>query len=406
MKILSFSYCFPHPGAPAWGVFVYQRLAAMARRVPLDAVSPVPSFPVLSRLKGPRGQLSSDWRELTVHRPRFFYLPGMLKSLDARFYAGGIRRWLVEFADRWRPDLLDAHFVWPDGVGVALLARELGLPYSITLRGKIYPCLEVPSQRRQCAEALRSAAAVVSVDHRMADIAQELGAEPSRVHVIPNGVDLDRFQPGDRAAARRRLGLPPGGRVLVSVGHLGDRKGHRETLAALARLPRDVRLVLVGGDSKAHRGGKRDLEQLAESLGLDERVIFAGPQPCARVSLYYQAADASVLASWREGCPNVVLESLACGTPVVASDVGSVPMMIEDGRNGRIVPPRDADQLAKAVGEVLDMQLPAEQVRGSRAVRSWDDVAAEVCAVFEAAVGRSVANPPGERFSRTVVEHP
>ncbi|NLZ03286.1 MAG: glycosyltransferase, partial [Pirellulaceae bacterium] len=87
-------------------------------------------------------------------------------------------------------------------------------------------------------------------------------------------------------------------------------------------------------------------------------------------------------------------------------DVGSVPMMIEDGRNGRIVPPRDADQLAKAVGEVLDMQLPAEQVRGSRAVRSWDDVAAEVCAVFEAAVGRSVANPPGERFSRTVVEHP
>jgi teichuronic acid biosynthesis glycosyltransferase TuaC len=406
VRILSFSYCFPRPRAPAWGVFVYQRLAAMARRVPLEVVSPVPSFPVLSRFKGPRAPLCSRWQDVTVHRPRFFYLPGIFKSLDARFYAAGIRRWLAQFADRWQPDLLDAHFVWPDGVGVSLLAKEFGLPYSITLRGKIYPCLEVASQRRQCAEALRSAAAVVSVDHRMADIAQELGAEPARVHVIPNGVDLNRFQPGDRAAARQELGLPPGGRLLVSVGHLGERKGHRETLSALARLPRDVRLVLVGGDSKAHRGGKQDLEQLAESLGLDDRVIFAGPQPFDRIPLYYQAADASVLASWREGCPNVVLESLACGTPVVAADVGSVPMMIEDGRNGRIVPPCDADQLAKALGEVLDMHLPAEQVRGSPAVRSWDDVAAEVCTVFQAAVGRSVSNPPVAQFSRTVVEHP
>ena len=406
MRILSFSYCFPHPGASAWGVFVYQRLDAMARRLPLEVVSPVPSFPVLSHRNGPRAQLSSRWQELTVHRPRFFYLPGILKSLDARFYAAGIRRWLSQFADRWQPDLLDAHFVWPDGVGVSLLARELGLPYSITLRGKLYPCLEVPSQRRQCAEALRSAAAVVSVDHRMAEIAQELGAAPASVHVIPNGVDLDRFQRGDRAGARRRLGLPPRGRLLVSIGHLGERKGHRETLSALAQLPRDVRLALVGGDSNAHRGGKRDLEQLAESLGVRDRVVFAGPQPFDRISLYYQAADASVLASWREGCPNVVLESLACGTPVVATDVGSVPMMIQDGRNGRIVPPRDAQQLAKAVGEVLDMQLPAQQVRGSPAVRPWHDVADEVCAVFRAAVGRSAANPPVAQFSRTVVEHP
>ncbi|MHB9066652.1 MAG: glycosyltransferase, partial [Pirellulaceae bacterium] len=112
---------------------------------------------------------------------------------------------------------------------------------------------------------------------------------------------------------------------------------------------------------------------------------FAGRQPFARVPLYYQAADVSVLASWREGCPNVVLESLACGTPVVATNVGSVPFMIDDGLNGRIVPPRDADRLAAAITETLAEQIPPERVVGSPAVRSWDEVANEVCELFQSA---------------------
>ncbi|MHB0954792.1 MAG: glycosyltransferase [Pirellulaceae bacterium] len=383
MKILSFSYCFPHEGAPSWGIFVYQRLAALARRVPLEVVSPVPTFPLLSPGRGSRHPHVSQWQELTVYRPSFFYVPGILKSLDARFYATGLRSWLAERIDQWRPDLLDAHFIWPDGVAVSRLAQHFGLPYSITLRGKIYPCLEVPLQRRQCAEALRGAAAVISVDQRMADIAHELGANESRIHVIPNGIDLERFQPGDRAVVRRQLGLPREGPLIVSVGHLGERKGHRETILALARLPNDVRLVLVGDQSKAHRGGKRELEELARSVGVLDRVVFAGRQPFARVPLYYQAADVSVLASWREGCPNVVLESLACGTPVVATDVGSVPLMIDDGLNGRIVPPRDAARLAAAIAETLAEQIPPKRVVGSPAVRSWDEVANEVYELFQ-----------------------
>ena len=354
----------------------------MVRYTQLEVVSPVPVFFGLPRWRKASDPKHEEWQGLTVHRPRFLYVPGILKSLDARCYAAGIRRGLAQLVDQRQPELLDAHFIWPDGVAVSLLAKGLGLPYSITLRGKIYPCLEVPSQRRQCAEALRGAAAVISVDHRMADIARELGAEASRIHVIPNGVDLERFQPGDRAVAREQLELPPEGRLLVSVGHLGQRKGHRETIQALAQLPADVRLVLVGGDSSSHRGGKRELEELAGSVGVRDRVIFAGRQPFDRVPLYYQAADASVLASWREGCPNVVLECLACGTPVVATDVGSVPMMIDEGRNGRIVPVRDVASLAVAIEATLDQHLSPDQVRSSPAVRSWAEVADDVCEVF------------------------
>jgi glycosyltransferase involved in cell wall biosynthesis len=285
---------------------------------------------------------------------------------------------------------LDAHFVWPDGVGVSLLARRLGLPYTITLRGKIYPCLEVPSQRRQCAEALRGAAAVMSVDARMAAIACELGAAPERVSVIPNGVDLQRFRPADRQEARRRLGLPEQGRLLVTVAHLGVRKGHREAIATLARLPADVRLLLVGDG--LHRGDAARLRRLAGSLGAGDRLLLAGPQPPDRVADYFAAADAGVLASYREGCPNAVLECLACGRPVVATDVGAVPDLIEPGCNGEIVPVADPEALAAAIAKVLARRWVPEDIRRSPAVRSWDDVAAEVEKVlvgsWELGVGR------------------
>ncbi len=354
MRILSFSYCFPSRLRPTWGVFVLQRLSALSRQpgVELQAVAPVPVFPLLSRWKSELPPVDDVVQGLQVHYPRFFYVPAMLKSLDARFYARGLQRWLDRFVESWRPDLLDAHFAWPDGVGVARLAARLGMPYSVTLRGKIYPCLEIPSQRRQCADALRGADAVISVDSRMARIACELVHGRSESDVIPNGVDLERFQPGDKQAARQRLGLPEQGRILLTVAHLGVRKGHRETIQALAQLPHDVHLVLVG----AEPAGSRDaalLRKLAASLSVEERVVFAGPQSYERIPEYFAAADASVLASYREGCPNVVLESLASGRPVVATDVGAVPDLIVDGNNGRIVPVRDVDALVESLQDVL-----------------------------------------------------
>ncbi len=389
MKILSFSYCFPNHSSPTWGVFVRQRLAALAAMAELEVVSPVPTFPLVTRWRGPAGPASERCGGLRVHRPPFFYLPGMLKSLDGSLYARGLRRWLDGLVGRWPPDVLDAHFAWPDGVGVSLLARRLGLPYAVTLRGKIYPCLEVRSQRRQCAEALRGAAAVISVDGRMAEIARELGTPGERIHVIPNGVDVEHFRLGDKLAARRELGLPETGRLLVTVAHLGPRKGHCETIRALARLPDDVRLVLVGGDHTS--GGARALRELARSLGVEDRLLLAGRQPYDRIPKYLAAADVSVLASWREGCPNVVLESLASGTPVVASDVGAVTMLVEHGRNGRVVPPRQVEPLAGAIEQLLaDLPSPQE-VRDSPAVRSWDDVAADVCGVLRASVVSAVS---------------
>lgn len=381
MKFLSFSYCFPNAARPSWGVFVAQRLAALAELVELQVVSPVPICPPLTTFRPSPGPVRDAWGELNVHRPRFWYVPKLLKSRDAHRYARGLRRWLRGLAAAWRPDLLDAHFIWPDGVAGSLLARELGIPYAITLRGKIYPCLEVPAQRQQCAEALRNAAAVISVSGPMARVARELGAQPERVHVIPNGVDTELFQPQDKATARAELDLPAAARILVTVAHLGPRKGHFEVLEAMSTLDPDVHLVLVGGVPDGQRCGAA-IRARARELGLTGRVILVGRQPHHRVPLYLAAADATVLASYREGCPNVVLESLAAGRPVVASDVGAVPDLLRDGADGYVVPPREVKPLASALAKVLSRDWDATELQQAPGVRSWTDVAAQVHTVL------------------------
>jgi glycosyltransferase involved in cell wall biosynthesis len=320
------------------------------------------------------------WEGVDVFRPRFFYTPKIYKNLDARFYARGVLPWLKKLCEIWKPDVLDAHFVWPDGVGVSIIAKELGIPYVITLRGKLFECMKEPSQIRQCAEALKGAAAVISVSGGLAEAAIDLGVNPANIFVIPNGVDARNFNIKDQTECRRKLGLPFDKRLLVTVAHLGHRKGHHEVIQALAGLPEDITLVLVGG--AAQDGTSETIMDMAKSFGVEKRVILAGPQPYEKVALYFSAADASVLASYREGCPNAVLESLACGTPVVATDVGAVKDILPVPDAGRIVPRKQVPDLQDALEEVLSFPWNPQTVLDTSRVRSWDQVAVEVEKVF------------------------
>ena len=384
MKILSFSYCFPNKNNPTWGMFVYQRLAALAKYADLKVCSPVPWFPLKATTANNSRSNGEDWNGLHTYRPQFFYFPGILKNLDGKLYARGLRRWLESFCSKWEPDILDAHFVWPDGVGVAHLAETVGIPYAITLRGKLYECLKVNSQAKQCMEALHGASAVIAVSGLLAEEARKLGVPEDKLSVIPNGIDNEMLSPSDKQACRRELGLPLQGRIMVTVAHLGHRKGHFEVVQALAGLPDDVHLVLVGGGAQG--GSAEDLRKAAQEAGVAERLHVPGPQPYERISLYFNAADLSVLASYREGCPNAVLESLACGTPVVATDVGAVRDILPEPECGRIVPPQTVDPLREALAEALDQEWDKEAVFRASGVRSWRQVAQDVHNVLEKAV--------------------
>ena len=378
MKALSFSYCFPNETNLNWGIFVFQRIRALSKLVDLQVCSPVPWFPFLA--SGGKN-VHGDWKGLEISRPRFFYTPKIFKNNDARFYARGILPWVKKLCRTWRPDILDAHFIWPDGVGVSLIAKDIGIPYVITLRGKLFECMKEASQIRQCTEALKGASAVISVSSGLAEAAIELGVDPAKVSVIPNGVDAENFNIKDKTACRKDLGLPVDKRILVTVAHLGHRKGHHEVIRALAGLSEDVCLVLVGG---AAQGGTADtIMAEAQKNGVENRVILAGPQPYDRVARYFSAADASVLASYREGCPNAVLESLACGTPVVASDVGAVRDILPVPGAGCIVPRKRVEPLREGLETVLATTWDPESVLSASKVRSWEQVAIEVETVFQ-----------------------
>ena len=270
------------------------------------------------------------------------------------------------------------------------------MPVLITLRGTEPLVARFRLRRPQLCFALRHADRVVAVAPSLAADAVALGLPAGRVRVIDNGVDPERFRPLDRAACRRALGLPAGDPLLVAVGMLAPRKGFHLVIEALPRLvPRfpGLRFAIVGGPG-AEGAMEAELRALALQLGVADRVVFAGVQPRGELPVWYSAADVSVLASGHEGCPNVVLESLACGTPVVATPVGSIPEILSGfARGARQADPqagllaeRTVPALAAALGDALARSWDREAVRARVAARSWQAVGREVMEEIEAAL--------------------
>jgi glycosyltransferase involved in cell wall biosynthesis len=233
-------------------------------------------------------------------------------------------------------DVLDAHYFYPDGVAAVLMAQRLRKPVVITARGSdinVLPKALLP--RRWIRWAVKQADVIITVSGALRDAILELDVGQPRIEVLRNGVDLAQFAPLEQASARARLGWTAGP-VVLSVGKLVEAKGHHLVIRALVRLP-GVRLVIVG------EGPDRlSFQRLAAELGVGHRVSWVGAIPQSDLRSYYCAADVAVLASAREGMPNVVLESLACGTPIVATDVGGI---------GEIVP--------RSVGVLLGERTPA-----------------------------------------------
>jgi glycosyltransferase involved in cell wall biosynthesis len=275
-------------------------------------------------------------------------------------------------------DLIDAHFYFPGGVAALLVGLALQRPVAITARGtdlNHYP-QHHPLVRRAIVWAANRAAVSIAVSTALGEALTRLGAPPSRLHILRNGIDLDLFRPRDRGEARRRLEVA--GTVLASVGALIERKGHHLAIEALARLP-DCQLIIAGdGPDRRHLGA------LAATLGVASRVRFLGEVPHGELPSVYSAADVLVLASSREGWPNVLLESMACGTPVVATAVGGVPEMLTTPAAGRLVYQRNGSSLSAAVAALLTDRPDRAATRRHAELFSWDPTTRGQLAIFRA----------------------
>ena len=391
MRVLVFTTVFPSAARPLHGVFVRERLRGLPPEVEAVVVAPQPWFPLVARLKpgwrpaAPREEVQHGVR---VHHPRFLSLPGIGKCLDGLFLALGALPTVLRLKRRFRFEVIDAHFAYPDGLAAVLLGRLCRVPVAITLRGTLPILARFRLRRPQIRFALARADRLIAVAGTLAADAATLGIAPERVRVIPNGVDPELFRPLPRGAARRALGLPESGPLVVSVGALSPRKGFHLLVEAAARLADrfpDLRLAIVGG-----AGGEGDmgaeLAAQAARLGVAERVAFPGAVRREDLAAWYSAADLFVLASAHEGCPNVVLEALACGTPVVASAVGDVPRLLADPDTGVVLDRLDPPALAAAIGAALARPWDRERVRLAVAARSWEVVGGEVTEELQAAL--------------------
>jgi len=391
LKVLLFSMVFPNAAQPHYGVFVRERMRGLPADVEVRVVAPTPWFPFVARLRPgfrpevPREEVQDGVRVL---HPRFLSFPGFLKCLDGLLMFLWTLPTVIRMRRDFRFELIDAHFVYPEGLAAALLGLALRVPLTVTLRGMLPLLVPFRLRRPQLRFALRRAARVIAVSESLKRDAVALGVPAEKVRVIENGIDPEVFRPVDRIEARRSLGLPKYGPLLVSVGTLAPRKGFHLVMEAMVKLKRrwpTLRFAVIGGDGPEGAMGA-ELRQLAAKLKIETQVIFPGPRRREELAVWYSAADLFVLATAHEGCPNVVLEALACGTPVVATPVGNIPDLLDSPQTGLVVE-RSVEAIAAGLDRALERAWDRDRVRARVADRSWEVVGREQAEELRAAIG-------------------
>lgn len=394
MNVLVFTSLWPNAEQLDFGLFVKHRIAAMSRLdgVKIRVVAPVPYFPK-------KFQSQHFWPEhwrrtariperemiagIETFHPRHLVTPKIGMSLYGRWMASGaeatIRRLHAE-----RPiDVIDAHYVYPDAYAAMLLAERLKLPVVITARGTdINLFSRMPLIRPLIRKALTRADGVIAVSEALKRRMIELGVEEDKIAVIRNGVDREVFYPRDRAEARRKLGLDLQSRIIVTVGALVPVKGVNRLIDAMALARNSMRdanakLYVIGeGPQRA------TLESRIARRSVADRVFLVGSRPQSELAEWYSAADLFCLASHREGCPNAVIEAMACGLPVVASDVGGVGELISKQNFGCALLPPSADKFVEAITAALNADWDRDEIARVGSARSWADVANEVISYY------------------------
>ena len=382
MRLLTVTTLYPNSASPAHGVFVENRLDAWKRRHSGDVrvLAPVPWFPFSSAVFGRYARFAAApaaevRRGISVAHPRYFLPPKIgMDYAPTALARVMLREARAQIAAGRDFDIIDAHYLYPDGVAAVRTGKALGKPVILTARGSdVTQLAAFPRQRAMILDAIWKSDAVIAVAAALKDDLVRLGAPAEKIEVLRNGVDLELFRPLDRNAIRARMGLS--GPVIASVGGLIARKGHDIAIDAIADFAGATLLIVGDGEEK------RRLIAQARANGVADRVRFLGALPHEELAEIYNAADALVLASSREGWPNVLLEAMACGTPAVASDAGGCREVIRAPEAGRIVGERVGAAFAGALKDVIARADRAATRRYAQA-HSWDETSDRLQAIF------------------------
>jgi teichuronic acid biosynthesis glycosyltransferase TuaC len=398
MRILTYSSILPNSQQPTQGIFTIQRLGALARRPGnhVDFVAPIPHIPrwlptgaKSLYTKIPAKEIMDG---LQIFHPHYALIPKVSMAWHGRLmYMGSLK--IVEQLHRENPyDLLDAQYIYPDGYAGVLLAKKLGIPVVLSALGtdvNVFPKFKRIAPKIRW--ALNEADGILAVSDSLKAATAAASVAPAKIRVIGNGVDTERFHPLDRTEARRALRIEGPGPFVISVGTLDPNKGHQILIAAVAELTGryPAMKAFIAGEGPYQSA----LTAQIREKKIADRVVLIGKRPHAELNSWFNAANVSCLLSEREGWPNVLLESLACGTPVIATRAGGIAEVISSPNLGTLV-----ERTVPAVTAALEAALKREWDRPAlvayAAARTWDRVAEEIEEYFQSILR---ARPPAKK---------
>jgi teichuronic acid biosynthesis glycosyltransferase TuaC len=395
--VLVFSSLFPNANTPHAGAFIRERLFRVGKQLPIVVVAPVAWSPFDWLIRffrasfRPQAQAFEVMDGVEVYRPRVFSVPGILKQFDGQLMARGARATVSKLIRERNINLIDAHFLYPDGFAASTLARELNLPFVVTLRGSKDQRLLGSPQEPMLKDVLQRAAQIICVSRALKiDVAEKLIGANEKTTLIGNGVDLNKFSREDKRVARERLDIAQDAKVIVSVGGLVEGKGFHRIIPLLpvlkARFPTLLFLIVGGGAS--HGDMTQELKEVAKSCGAEAYVRFCGNQLPSELRWFYSAADVFALATKYEGWANVFLEAMACGLPVVSTQVGGNAEVVPSADVGTLVPFFDAHAFELALADALNKRWDQEKIIAYAKNNGWDARVTQVIATFENAVAR------------------
>jgi glycosyltransferase involved in cell wall biosynthesis len=391
-RVLVVTSLFPRPDRPLWGVFNFQSVSALKRFADLQVISPISFVDKINDLvskhvlKAGRKSSSRPVYEaggLSPIYPLYLSIPFLGRWLNGYLQHLALIKEARRMHGRAPFDVILCYWIYPDGYAARLLSVRLGIPYIVVALGSDLNIIGHAEQTRGVVyKTLADSAQVITVSEALCTEALNLGASREKCMVIRNGVDRNLFHPLDRSKCRDDLKIDEKKKVLLFVGTLDPIKGPDILIEALSLLREDERpLTLIVGAGPSRRA----LQKKTQKLGLAPSVRFISVVPYGKMPVYLNAADLLCLPSRHEGCPNVILEAQACGTPVIASSVGGIPELITQDMQGVMVKASSSENLAAAIKNCLARTWDRNAIALS-GKRSWDDVARETREVIDSSI--------------------
>lgn len=380
-RCLVITNLYPNTAQVTRGMFVFQELQELKKYFDIKIISPLPWVPPLLRNNSNyRYHYASYFlvkNELESYYPRYVITPKLMRFMYGYMMYWGVKKTVNRVVKEWSPDFIIAYYAFPDGFLGFLFSRKFKIPLLVKVLGSDVNVFAQNILRRWMTRfTLRNANRVIAKSNALKEQTVSLGVSVEKISVITNGIDKTKFFPREINACRRMLNLPEEFFIFIYIGNMIAAKGVDVLLDAYEEIPDALKtkciLVMVGGGNK-----DEEILQRINEPDFNGLVIKSSPVSHADIPIWLGASDCLILPSFAEGYPNVLVEALACGKPVIASNVGGVPEIVQHGKNGLLVPANDRVALTNAMISFLQGPHPPKY-EVSEITRTWSDVAEDM----------------------------